>query len=348
MNTVPEPPPDPSIDTGSAPSKSPDSGRLMLLFATAYPLVVGTVLWALGHFGLLGLQHNESSYAVLFVGASLVLIGGAHFWLQSILKGRGEARPWQLPTVLSTAMSAAIGVELAAVFLGVDTVLPLPLVCVGLCLLGAAGFALLKGRFRFAGTLTAVIVVALLLAGRSWWVFEQDQEQEQVQKREELMQEVSDVPHEIAVLSSSEWEPSDIVTSPVSHRVYITYEPTASSPELDGLSLTLRTEPMEAFEETGSAPLYEPCESESGHDGCEEHGDVVVADTSEGSSNTLTARTELTEGVAAYLISTTQDSEGDPDTETPDIDMEELGEVAENIRPTEAGEVEEIVSAIVD
>lgn len=135
------------------------------------------------------------------------------------------------------------------------------------------------------------------------------------------------------------------MTSPVSHRVYITYEPAVSVQELDGLSLTLRTEPMEAFEETGSAPLYEPCGSEGGDNGCEDHGDVAVADFSEGSSSIFTARTEPTEGISAYLTARVQGSEGDPDTEFPGVDMVEL---AGNIRPTETGEIEEIVSAVAD
>lgn len=345
MNITPEPPHGRGTDTGSIPSPGPGPEWPMVLFATVYPLMAGTALWLLGSAVLLS---ENANYSVLFAGAAIVMIGGAHFWLQRLLEGRLLTRSWRFPTVLTTAMSAAVVVAVLPLFLSLESSMPLPVLCVGLCLLGAVVFSLVTERYRFVSALAAVLSVALVIVGISWWVAEQDRKQEQEQEREELLQEVSDVPHEIAVLDSPEWEPSDISTSVVSHRVYITYEPVDPSSEADRLSLTLRTESRDELEEAQWTPLHEVCESESGDRTCEEHdgGNIVVADSSDGVRGTVEARTEFPEGLAASITaSMPKDSEGEPGTEFPDIDMVEL---AENIRPAEAGEVEEIVSAVVD
>src|SRR5699024_11954969 len=63
---------------------------------------------------------------------SLVVIGGVHLWIKRTLEERDEPRPWQFPTVLSTAMVAGIFVTLFPFFMRVDLSMPLPLVCLGL------------------------------------------------------------------------------------------------------------------------------------------------------------------------------------------------------------------------
>src|SRR5699024_11862927 len=68
-------------------------------------------------------------YTTLF--RSLVVIGGVHLWLKRTLEERDEPRPWQFPTVLSTAMVAGIFVTLFPIFMSVDLLMPLPLVCLG-------------------------------------------------------------------------------------------------------------------------------------------------------------------------------------------------------------------------
>lgn len=346
MSTLPEP--SPGSDSSSGPSPEPDPEWPKVLFVSVYPLLAGTALWVLGFFTLMGLLYSEAGYAALFVLATIAVIGGGHVWFRKILEGRNKLRPWQFPTVLSTAMSAAVVVALLPLFLSLESSLPLPVLCMGLCLLGAVTFSLVKERYRFVSALAAVLSVALMIVGISWWVAEQDRKQEQEQEREELLLEISDVPHEIAVLDSPEWEPSDISTSVVSHRVYITYEPVDPSSEADGLSLTLRTESRQELEEAQWTPLHEVCESENGDRSCEEHdgGNIVVADSSDGVGETLEARTELTEGVAASLIaSIPKNSEDVPVADFPYVDMVDL---AGDIRTAEPGEVEEIVSAVVD
>lgn len=334
----------PVTASGPTPTLNRGAVRTMNIFTFAYPPLVSTVLWLLGATTLLSTNANAW---MLFVGAAIVSIGGVHRWLQWILEGQSVPQPWMFPTVLTAAMAAATIASVLGLFPNVNTVVPLPLWSTGLALLGAGVFSVTEWRHRFVGALAAVISVPLVTLIIGWvtteWEQKREQEQEQEQARTELLQEVSEVPHEIAVLDSPEWEPADISTSVVSHRVYITYTPTDPSLDVDGFNLTLRSE---STGEDGPAPLHEPCQSEGGGKECEEHGDVVIADESQGSSLTLEARSELSEGVAAHLIANMSEEGGNnPSTEFPDVDLVGL---SESIRPMEADEAEEIVSAVVN
>lgn len=335
MSTSPETPAD--YGTDSIPSPGPAAEWAMILFSTVYPLLFGTTLELTRIIAVLGAGSSGSGGPVLFVIASVAMISGGHLWFQKILEGGNQPRPWRFPTILSTALVTTLAVEIARVQLNADSSLPLPLplVCLGLALSGVGVFSLFQWRYRFMGALAAIIAVALVLVGVSW-VFA---EQERAEQREELVQDVSDFPHEIGVLDSPEWEPTEILIT--SQTVDIIYEPLDASPEAEGLSITLRTRTMEELEATGWTPLYALCESDGGDHECEEHedGEIVVADR----SNSIEARTEFTEGVAGYLISSTRkDSEDESEIEPPDIDMDELSELAGNIRPAEPGEAEEI------
>ncbi len=334
MNISPDPPQEnPSEDATPEKGKDAVYEWAMVLFPSMVPLLTGTALWVLGMVVIL--SENES-YTVLFVGAAVVLVGGSHLWLQSILEGRVQQPAWHFPTVLTTAMTAAVLVSVLPFFLNIESSPPLPLLCCGLSLLGAGVYSVTRWRHRFVGALTAVTAAALAIVGFLWMPVVQEQAEEREQER----QEISDVPHEIAVLDSPEWEPTDISVSAPSDSVSIDYEPTEPSAPTDGFSLTLRTKTMEALEDEPWEPLYQLCDLDGGGTACEEHGDVVLADLSDGYNHTFEARTEFTEGVAGYLIGNMpKDGEGGSEAEFPDIDMVDL---AGDIRPAEPGEAEDI------
>lgn len=330
--------PAPAPRNGATPSTKGGRGP-ELLFATVCPLLVGTALWFLGMAVIL--SENES-YTVLFVGAAVVLIGVSHLWLQSILARRIQHAAWRFPTVLTTAMTAAVCVSVLPFFLNLESAPPLPLLCSGLSLFGAGMYLPAKWRHRFAVAITAVTSAALAIVGALWF----PAAQEQAEEEEEFRQEVSDIPHAIAVLDSPEWEPTTISTAAPSDSVSISYEPVEPSPEIEGLGLTLRTKTMETLEAEPWTPLYQLCDSDGGSTKCEEHGGVVLADLSDDSNHTFEARTEFTEGVAGYLIGNMpKDGEGGSEAEFHDIDMVDL---TGNIRPAEPHELEELVSTTVD
>lgn len=330
------PSPEPIPDNGSARStgQSPDGPKFW--FVALYPLVAGAALMVVGLFALMGLLYNEASYAVLFVMGALVVIGGAHLWLQRILEGRDEPRPWQLPTVLSTAMALGTFVSVLPIFLGVDLPLPLPLVCSVFCMLGACVFSLGPARNRLVLALGAILGAALLLVGSAWWLYGQEREE----RKEELLQDVADFPHEIAVLDGPGWEPSQMWFSDT-QRATLIYEPAEFSRETDGFQLRLQTELMDPSDER---PLHDRCESEGGEHECEEHGDIVHVDRSSASVEEYEARAEFTDGLMAQLWThLPRDHQGAPTMDAPDIDMVS---VAEQIRPAEPGEDEEVVADI--
>ena len=343
MSTPPETPETsetPDNSTARSTAKSADGPKFW--FVALYPLVGGSALMVVGFFALFGLLYDETSYAVLFVMGAIVVIGGAHFWLQWILEGRDEPRPWQFPIVLSTAMVAGIFVTLFPIFMNADFLMPLPLVCLGLSLLGVFVFSLGTERNRLVLALGAILGVVLLIVGVTLWI----RGQEQDGRKEELLQDVADFPHEIAVLDLPGWEPTSMWANEDLGTASITYEPTDPSPELDGFALTLQSESMEELAETGWTPLYSLCESDGGDKPCEEHGDVVIADMSSNSQERFEARTEFTDGGAANLMTGMPADENDePTIEFPDIDMVDL---AEGIRPAEPGEAEGIVKAVMD
>ncbi|WP_017575103.1 DUF2254 domain-containing protein [Nocardiopsis kunsanensis] len=336
MNTSPEQTP----DDGTVPPAPKSAEGPKFWFVSVYPLAAGTALWVLGFFALFGLLYNDPSYAVLFVLGTAVVVGGAHFWLQWILEGRDEPRPRQFPAVLSTAMVAGIFMSVFPISVNVDVFIPLPLACSGFALLGTFVFSLGTERNRLVPALAAVLGAVLLLVGVIWWLHEREQEE----RREELLQDVSDFPHEIAVLDLPGWEPTSMWASRDLGTASIGYEPVDPSPEIDGFVLTLQSESMEDLAETGWTPLHSQCESDGGDKPCEEHGDVVVADMSRNTGERFEARTEFTDGVAANLMTGMPTDENDePAIDFPDIDMVEL---AENVRPAEPGEAEEIASTV--
>ena len=330
----------PDSDIARSTAKSVDGPKFY--FAAVYPPLAGTALWVLGFFALMGLLYSEAGYAVLFVLAAIAVIGGAHFWLQWILEGRDEPRPWQFPSVLSTAMVAGIFVPVFPIFMNVDLLMPLPLVCLGLCLLGVLVFSLGTARNRLVLVLGAMLGVALLIVGVTLWLDGRSQNE----RKEELLQDVSGFPHEIAVLDLPGWEPTSMWASEDLGTASIDYEPADPSSELDGFVLTLQSESTEDLAETGWTPLYSLCESDGGDKPCEEHGDVDIADMSSNSKERFEARTEFTDGGAANLMTGMPTDENDePTIDFPDLDMVEL---AEQTRPAEPGEAEEVVSAVMD
>ena len=92
------------------------------------------------------------------------------------------------------------------------------------------------------------------------------------------------------------------------------------------------------MQDLNDSSLYDQCESDPDENGCEEHGDIVVADRSGWSEE---AATEFTDGYVAELSTDVPTDEGgDAQAEAPDFDMVEL---AAQIRAAEPGEAEEIV-----
>ena len=164
MSTPPQTP-EPAESTETP--KSADGPKFW--FVALYPLIGGTALMVVGFFALMGLLYDDTSYAVLFVLGAAV-IGGVHFWIQYVLEGRDEPHPWQFPTVLSTAMVASIFVMLFPIFMNVDLILPLPLVCLGLSLLGAFVFSLGTERNRLMVAIGAILGVVLLVVGVTFWL----------------------------------------------------------------------------------------------------------------------------------------------------------------------------------
>jgi len=296
-----------------------------------------------GFFALMGMMYDETGYAVLFVLGALVVIGGAHFWLQWILEGRDEPRPWQFPIVLSTAMAAGISVTAFPMLMNVNFLVPLPLLCSGLCLLGAFVFSLGTERNRLVLALGSILGAVLLIVGVTWWLDGRRQEE----RTEELVQDVADFPHEIAVLDLPGWEPTSMWASEDLGTASIEYESTDPSPEFDGFSLVLQSESMEDLAETGWTPLYSLCASDGGDYPCEEHGDVVVADMSSNTRERFEARTEFTDGGAANLMTKVPtDANDEPEIDFPDIDRADMAELAESIRPAEPGEPGQVAEDI--
>ena len=313
-------------------------------FVALYPLIGGTALMVVGFFALMGMMYDEASFAVLFVLGAAVVIGGAHLWLQWILEGRDEPSPWQFPIVLSAAMVAGIFVMLFPIFMNVDLILPLPLVGLGLSLLGVFVFSVAgelgTDRSRLFFALGAILGAVLLIVGVTLWLDGRKQDE----RKEELLSEVSAFEYPIAVLDAPDWEPTEMMADQDSRRASVTYEPADPSPELEGFSLKLRSESMHDLAETGWTPLYTQCESDGGEHECEEHVEIVVADKSDDWGESLEARTEFTEGYAAELVTIMPtDENDDAEIEFPDIDMVEL---AEQIRATESSEDEEVVEEI--
>ncbi|WP_017608671.1 hypothetical protein [Nocardiopsis xinjiangensis] len=343
MSIPPEPPETsepPGNSTAHSTAKSAEGPKFY--FVALCPLVGGTALMVLGFFALFGLLYNETSYAVLFVFGAIVVIGGTHFWLQWILEGRDEPRPWQFPIVLSAAMVAGIFITLFPIFMNADFLVPLPLVSLGLSLLGVLVFSLGTERNRLVLALGAILGVVLLIVGVTWWI----KGQEQDERKEELLQDVSDFPHEIAVLELAGWEPTAMWASEDLGTASITYQPEVPSPEFDGFTLALQSESMEEIAETGWTPLYSLCESDGGDKPCGEHGDIVIADFSRSSEERFEARTEFTDGGAANLMTgMPTDENEEPTIDFPDIDTVEL---AGQIRPAEPGEAEGIASEVMD
>src|SRR5699024_1076164 len=295
MSTSPQTPKTPDYSTAPSPTKSADGPKFW--FVALYPLVAGTALMVAGLFALFALLYDGARYAVLIALGGRVVIGGVHLWIKRTLEESDEPRPWQFPTVLSTAMVAGIFVPLFPIFMSVDLLMPLPLVCLGLSLLGYRMFSLGTERNRLVLALGAILAVVLLTVGVTLWLDRQNQ----VERKEELLQDVSDFPHEIAVLDLPGWEPTAMSVSEDLGRASIDYEQIDPSPEVDGFVLTLRSESMKELAETGWRPLYSLCDLDGGDRPCEEHGDIVIADMSSNTHDRLEARTEFTDGGAANL-----------------------------------------------
>ena len=342
MSTPPQSPENTEPSESTESPRSADGPKFW--FVALYPLIGGTALMVVGVFALMGMMYDETSFAVLFVLGAAVLIGGAHLWLQRILEGRDEPLPWQFPIVLSTAMVAGIFVMLFPIFMNVELPMPLPLVCLVFSLLGVFVFSVAgemgTDRSRLFFALGAILGAVLLIVGVTLWLDGRKQDE----RKEELRSEVAAFEHPIAVLDDPDWEPAEMMVDQDSSDASVTYEPVDPSPELEGFRLKLRSESMHDLAETGWTPLYTQCESDGGDHECEEHGDIVVADQSDDRHERFQARTEFTEGYAAEVATMMPYDEGEePEIEFPDIDMVEL---AEQIRPAEPGEDEEVVEEI--
>lgn len=159
-----------TTDTASRMAESASTPKL--LFSTVYPLLAGSVLGPMGFMALFGLLYDRPGFALLFVAATVVLIGGAHFWLRRILEQRGQPDPGQLPIVLSTAMVVGLCVSGAPVLmdLGVPQPIPTPLVCLAPCLIGTFTYSRVRERGRFLSTLTGVLLAALMLTAIPWLI----------------------------------------------------------------------------------------------------------------------------------------------------------------------------------
>ncbi|WP_435112781.1 hypothetical protein [Nocardiopsis synnemataformans] len=352
MSTAPDPPPGSASASDPAHGPEPEAALskgavwTVVVATTLYPLLVGAALWVGGMFALLGLLYSDWSYTVLFAMAALALVGGGHCLFLWILRRRGVPRPWEFPTILSTALALALFQMPLVVLLHLDGFPPLPLTCLGLSLLGTLTLAALRHRHRFVFALALVVAAALLLHGMSWMAVVENQRRD----RTELLSEVADFPIAIAVLDSPDWEPSgmQVVDNDVQEEsADITYVPVNPSPELDGFGLTLRSHPLEGEHDSGWTPLYELCDLEDGPWACEEHGDTVIAVDADGEEvEFMEARTEFTDGVRATLMTDLpNDSQGAPTMEFPDIDMVRL---SEHIREAEPGEAEEIIFAVTE
>ncbi|WP_152486358.1 hypothetical protein [Nocardiopsis lucentensis] len=315
------------------------------LFATVYPLLAGTLLWILAFFALMGLLYHDSTFTSVFFMAVFAVVGAGYGLALRFLRNVRVGRPWEVPTVLSAAMILAVGVVVLQVFVDIDGFWPPPLLCLGLCVVGAVVWGATRHRLRFVAALAAVVAGALALAGLTWLTVEENKARE----REEILDDLAGISYPVAVLDSLGWEPSHVQVFPETQEgTAITYTPADPSDELDGFSLRLRTERLRPKSQTGWTPLYEGCGLEGGRDECEEHGDVVLADLTpdaeEDEERIVQARTEFADGFTAHLTTDIpKDTQGEPAMELPDIDMVEL---AGSIRPARPGEAEEIVAAV--
>ncbi|MEV6820164.1 hypothetical protein AB0M72_15565 [Nocardiopsis dassonvillei] len=317
-----------------------------MVAATAlYPFLVGVVLVSAALTGGLAPSFDDPGSMVTFAVVTLVLTGGAHYLLLGALRRlRVTPRPWEFPTVLSAAVLSACAQAMVALALDLMRAVFLPVVCLGLSLLGVAVWTAFRRRHRLGFPLALCLVVAasLLLAGTSWM----DVEEEKHQERAGLLRDTADFPLVVAVLDSPDWEPSQMWFHEDPWTAGIRYVPVDPSPELDGFGLILRSNPLEGPHPPAWTPLYEGCDLEGGSRPCERHGDVVIVGSADDVFGSLQARMRIAEGVRATLSTDLpNDKTGAATTEFPDIDMAGLSDY---VRPARPGEVEEIVSAITE
>jgi hypothetical protein len=317
----------------------------MVAAATLYPLLVGIALVSAALTGSLAPSFDDPGSMVAFAVVVLVLTGGAHYLLLASLRHlRVTPRPWEFPTVLSAAVLSACAQAMVALALNLVGAVFLPLVCLGLSLLGAAMWTAFRHRHRLRLPLALSLVVAasLLLASMSWMTAEEEDRR----ARAELMRDVAGFPLVIAVLDSPDWEPTQMWFHEDPWSAGTRYVPVAPSPELDGFGLTLRSSPLEGTHDPEWTPLYEGCDLEGGSRSCEEHGDVVIVDSADDAVGSVQARMVIAEGVGATLSTDLPtDKTGAPSMEFPDIDMVEL---SGHVRPARPGEAEEIASAVTE
>ncbi len=331
------------------PALGPGALSTVAVSAIVHPLVVGTVLLVCVFFGGLGSYYGDSGSAALFGTVALLVTGGAHLLVMSVLRRLDAPHPGEFPTVLSAAVLLASAQAFVALAMNVQILWFLPLTCLLLSLFGATGWGLARSRRvrrRVPVALAAILAAALLLTGGSWVSAEREDQEE----REELMRGLAGFPFPVAVLDSPDWEPSNMgfVDGEVQEEsLSIVYAPVDPSPELDGFTLKLRVESLASTAGAGWPRRYELCGSEGGPWACEEHGDAVIAVSSDdGETEFVEARLEIADGVAAYLMtSMPNDHQGAPTIAFPDIDMAEL---SEHVRLAEAGEVEEIIVAVTE
>lgn len=347
MSTSPESPPASAPEPAREPSPDARTGALVAAATLLYPFLVGGSVWValiVGFFAL-GLESPETTVLVWLLAS--MLVSGAHWLLQRALRRQGLPRPWEFPTVITTAVVTASAVWVASMALGVDNLVGMfvfaPLTGLVMSVLGVAVLTWLGHRHRFVFALAAIVALALVLVGAVWLIAAEEDEQE----REALRAEVAAFPFEIAVLDSPGWEPSQmqvIDRDAQKPGVAIVYVPVDPSPELDGFSLRLRTSPLGEEHDHEWPPLREGCASEGGSRRCEEHGDVVIVDATDEWVGSMSARMELVEGLQATLSTDMpKDKQGNPTMEFPDIDMVEL---SGHVRPAEPGEAREIASSV--
>lgn len=361
MNTVPEPPTGSASPPGStsasgsasvsvpAPESAPALSRgavwTMVAATTLYPLLVGIVVVSAALAGSLAPSFDDPGSMVTFAVVALVLTGGAHYLLLASLRHLSVTpRPWEFPTVLSAAVLSACAQAMVALALNLAGAVFLPLVCLGLSLLGAAVWTAFRRRHRLRLPLALSMVVAasLLITGMTWMTVEEEDRR----ARAELMRDVADFPLVIAVLDSPDWEPTQMWFHEDPWTAGIRYVPVDPSPELDGFGLTLSSHPLEGTHDPAWTPLYEGCDLEGGSRPCEEHGSVVLVGSADDVVGSVQARMRIAEGVRATLSTDLPtDKTGAPTMEFPDIDMVEL---SGHVRPTRPGEAGEIASAVTE
>lgn len=375
MSTAPEPPtgsaspsaPESPPASGSAPASAPSLGRdavwTLAVSAVVHPLMVGTVL-LISEFMSAPAAHPVA----LFGLAALVMTGVSHLLLLSVMRRLRVPRAWEFPTILSVAALVASAHAVAVLAGGAQSIWFLPLTCLLLSLLGAAGWAVTRNRRkpRLLSGLAATVSAVLVFTGGSWL----SDEVEDREERERLTRELADYSLPVAILTSRDWEPSNmrIVDSDAREEsAEIDYVPVDPSPELEGFSLTLRSEALAptagadwryphlcisgdglpVFEDNPWTDDYRLLPGEDVLWVCGVREEAVFTPGRDEEGNEVTqAYLEIADGAIAILTMTLPDDrQGDP---PPDFFYTGIVGLAEYVRAARAGEAEEVALAVTE